>query len=43
MSPGPASAAQRPGDYIETVLKDYPREVCGKILHDNAAKLYHLD
>jgi uncharacterized protein len=43
MSPGPATFAQAPRDYIEEKLGDLPPETLRKILHDNAAKLYHLD
>jgi predicted TIM-barrel fold metal-dependent hydrolase len=43
MSPGPASVAVRPGDYIESTLGALPEEDLRKVLHDNAARLYHLD
>ena len=43
MSPGPASIAQKPKDYIEGALGSLPRETLQKILHDNAARVYHLD
>jgi predicted TIM-barrel fold metal-dependent hydrolase len=43
MSPGPASVADVPKDYIEQNLADLPDDVLRKILHDNAARLYHLD
>jgi predicted TIM-barrel fold metal-dependent hydrolase len=43
MSPGPATSAIKPADYIELVFKDLPRESQQKILHGNAARIYHLD
>jgi len=43
MSPGPATSAIRPADYIEQVMKDLPRETQHKILYANAARVYHLD
>jgi len=43
MSPGPASVADVPKDYIEQNLAGLPEDVLRKILHDNAARLYHLD
>ncbi|MGE3618919.1 MAG: amidohydrolase family protein [Acidimicrobiia bacterium] len=43
MSPGPASAAVVPRDFIQQNLGDLPRETAQKILHDNAARLYGLD
>jgi uncharacterized protein len=43
MSPGPASVADVPKDFIEQNLSDLPDDVLRKILHDNAARLYHLD
>lgn len=43
MSPGPASVADVPKDFIESSLGDLPEETLRKILHDNAARLYHLD
>ncbi|OHV31866.1 MULTISPECIES: amidohydrolase family protein [Pseudofrankia] len=43
MSPGPATAAVRPDHFIEGALSDLPRDVLRKILHDNAARIYHLD
>lgn len=41
-SPGPSTPALNPKDYIEKVLGKAPRDVSEKILHSNAAKLYHL-
>jgi predicted TIM-barrel fold metal-dependent hydrolase len=32
-----------PSQFIETHLSDLPEDVLRKILHDNAARLYHLD
>jgi len=43
MSPGPASIAENPRDFIEHHLSDLPEDVLRKVLHDNAARLYHLD
>ena len=44
MAPAPSSPkAQLPKDFIEATLSDLPEETLQKILHDNAARLYHLD
>ncbi len=43
MSPGPASIADVPKDFIERNLSSLPRETLQKILHDNAARVYNLD
>ena len=43
MSPGPATPAEHPRDYADGLLSSLPAEVIGKILHDNAAKVYHLN
>lgn len=43
MSPGPASPAELPKVHIEKAFKDVPPEVARKALHDNAARVYHLD
>lgn len=43
MSPGPASAAQRPDDYLRSNFADVDPVSMRKILHDNAARIYHLD
>jgi predicted TIM-barrel fold metal-dependent hydrolase len=43
MSPGPASGAVRPDDYLEQTFADTSEDVLRKILHDNAARIYHLD
>lgn len=42
MSPGPASAAQRPDEYLRSVFVDVDPTSMRKILHDNAARIYHL-
>jgi predicted TIM-barrel fold metal-dependent hydrolase len=42
MAPGPATAATEPRNYIAETLGDLPETVLQKILHDNAAKLYHV-
>jgi predicted TIM-barrel fold metal-dependent hydrolase len=43
MSPGPASIARRPRDYIRETLGHLPDATLSKILHDNAARLYRVD
>jgi predicted TIM-barrel fold metal-dependent hydrolase len=43
MSPGPASGAIPPQDYIAQALGELPRPTLDKLLHDNAARIYHLD
>ena len=43
MSPGPATAAVAPDVYIDEVFGDLPDDTLRKILHDNAARVYHLD
>jgi hypothetical protein len=43
MAPGPATAATTPRNYIADTLGDLPEPVLQKVLHDNAAQLYHLD
>lgn len=43
MSPGPATAAVSPREFIAEGLSGLPDEALQKILHDNAAKLYQLD
>ena len=42
LSPGPASSAKTPRETILESLDGIPTDVCRKVLHDNAAKLYHL-
>jgi predicted TIM-barrel fold metal-dependent hydrolase len=43
MSPGPASTAQHPDEYLRSNFADVDAESMRKILHDNAARIYHLD
>jgi uncharacterized protein len=43
MSPGPATSAISPRDFIQQSLGDLPATTQRKILHDNAARIYHLD
>ena len=43
MSPGPASIAERPDDYLRANFGDLDAASLHKILHDNAARIYHLD
>lgn len=43
MSPGPATTAQRPDDYLRSAFAEVPEGELRKILHDNAARLYGLD
>jgi predicted TIM-barrel fold metal-dependent hydrolase len=43
MSPGPATTAIRPDDYLRQAFSGVDEVSMRKILHDNAAKLYHLD
>jgi len=43
MSPGPATAAVAPNQYIVETFGDLPEPALRKILHDNAARIYHLD
>jgi len=43
MSPGPKSTAQPPNVYVQETMGDLPQDVVSKILHDNAARIYHLD
>jgi len=43
MSPGPATTAQRPPEYLEDVFAGIDETSVRKILHDNAARLYGLD
>jgi predicted TIM-barrel fold metal-dependent hydrolase len=43
MSPGPATAAVPPRDFLEDNFSDLPETTLNRILHDNAARLYHLD
>ncbi len=43
MSPGPATTAQRPDEYLRSNFSDVDTATMQKILHDNAARIYHLD
>jgi predicted TIM-barrel fold metal-dependent hydrolase len=43
MAVGPKSAAVHPAQYAERVLSKFPDTVLRKILHDTAAKVYHLN
>jgi predicted TIM-barrel fold metal-dependent hydrolase len=43
MSPGPASVAIKPSDYIKETLGGLPEATLRKVLHGNAARIYHLD
>ena len=42
MSPGPASTAQRPDDFLRANFAALDEGSARKILHDNAARIYHL-
>jgi predicted TIM-barrel fold metal-dependent hydrolase len=42
MSPGPASGAIAPDVFRHEVLGGLPEDTVRKILHDNAARIYHL-
>lgn len=42
LSPGPASSSGIPSDVIEANLAGISEDLLAKVLHDNAAKLYHL-
>ena len=42
MAVGPKSIADHPSSYAERVLGSRPDAVLAKILHDTAAKVYHL-
>lgn len=43
MAPGPATAALNPREFMDRTFADWKEEDVRKVLHDNAAKLYHLD
>ncbi len=43
MSPGPASSADPPAQYAERVLGGMSEPIIRNVLHDNAARVYHLD
>jgi hypothetical protein len=42
MSPGPASIARPPREYIQQTFGSLPEATLAKVLHDNAARVYHL-
>ena len=42
MSPGPASAAVAPNEFLDSSFGDLPEATLRKILHDNAARLYRV-
>lgn len=41
--PGPATIAVTPREYLESSVGDLPEPTLRKILHDNAARIYHID
>ena len=43
LSPGPASTADIPRKFVDDALGDLPEATARKVLHDNAARVYHLD
>jgi predicted TIM-barrel fold metal-dependent hydrolase len=43
MSPGPASPAEVPAEHIAKYFADVAPEITRKVMHDNAALVYHLD
>ncbi len=43
MSPGPASIADVPSDFIDQHLSGLPEDLLQKVLHDNAAAIYHVE
>jgi len=42
MSPGPASPAIAPREFVRQTMEGVDPAVVRKVLHDNAARLYHL-
>jgi predicted TIM-barrel fold metal-dependent hydrolase len=42
LAPGPASYTDKARVVLEENLKDVPEDILQKILHDNAARVYHL-
>jgi len=42
MSPGPASPAEIPAEHIARHFANVPPEITAKVMHDNAAAVYHL-
>jgi predicted TIM-barrel fold metal-dependent hydrolase len=43
MSPGPASIARAPRDYLRETFGELSDATLVKVLHDNAARVYHFD
>jgi predicted TIM-barrel fold metal-dependent hydrolase len=43
LSPGPTSPALPPNKHIATYFNKVPVDVAHKVLHDNAARLYHVE
>jgi predicted TIM-barrel fold metal-dependent hydrolase len=43
MAPGPCRTAVAAGEFITDNLGHLPDEILRKVLHDNAARVYHLD
>jgi predicted TIM-barrel fold metal-dependent hydrolase len=43
MTPGPATIAVPPHQYASEALAELPKEIVGKLLHDNAARVYRVD
>jgi uncharacterized protein len=42
MTPGPGSVARSPGNYLSEVMGEVPEATLRKLVHDTAAKVYHL-
>lgn len=42
MSPGPATSAVSPPEYLRSAFAGQPVDQMRKVLHDNAARIYHL-
>jgi len=42
MTPGPATIAQHPNEYVTEALGNLPEETLSKLLHDNAARVYNV-
>src|SRR6185312_8650232 len=43
LSPGPYSYSEVPSVHIDRIFEGIKPEIVQKVLHDNAAKLYHFD
>ena len=43
MSPGPATPALHPREYAAQALEPLPEATVRKVLHDNAARVYHVN